>query len=146
LSSVIGSSRTRTPVAWCTAFDTAAAVPTQAVPAALPPPSDVRVRATRWEPERIDLVLDRPAPAGSALLVSENYYPGWEALVDGRAVPTGRAQYTLIGVVLPPGARSVQLSFRSAVFERGKMITLASLATATILLLAGAAAGRRRRG
>jgi len=104
------------------------------------------VRVTRYEPEHISLTLDRPAPAGSALIVSENYYPGWEATADGRSAPIGRAQYVLIGVALPTGARSVELRFRSPTYERGKAITLASLVAAGLLLVAGAIVSRRRRG
>jgi len=126
-------------------FDTAAAVPV-ASDAALRPPSDVVVRAARWEPGRISLTLDRPAPSGSALVVSENYYPGWTAAVDGRTAPVGRAQYVLIGVALPAGARSVELTFRSATYQRGKAITLAAVGAATLVLIAGVALDRRRRG
>lgn len=127
-------------------FDTGAAVPVQPVPQAMPPASDVNVRVTRYDPGHISLSLDRPAPAGSALIVSENYYPGWRAWVDGKRVPTGRAQYILIGVGLPTGARSIELRFRSATYERGKAITLASLAAAALLLVGGALMSRSRRG
>jgi uncharacterized membrane protein YfhO len=113
--------------------------------ASLRPPSDVTVRVTRWEPGRISLTLDRPAPAGSALLVAENYYPGWTALVDGKVAPIGRAQYVLIGVGLPAGARSVELTLQSPTYRRGKAITLIAVALAAVALLAGVAMDRRRR-
>jgi uncharacterized membrane protein YfhO len=108
--------------------------------------SDVKVSATRYEPGRISLTLDRPAPAGSTLIVSENYYPGWQATVGGSAAPIGRVQYTLIGVGLPAGARSVELSFRSPTYERGKATTLVALLIAGIMLAAGLVLSRRRRG
>jgi hypothetical protein len=128
-------------------FDTAAAVPVQpAPPAALPPPSDVKVRTTRYESGRISLSLDRAAPAGSTLIVSENYYPGWEATVDGRPAPIGRAQYVLIGVGLPAGARSIELTFRSPTYDRGKALSLASVAVAGLMLAGGLIVARRRRG
>jgi membrane protein YfhO len=127
-------------------FDTGAKVPVQPVPPAMPPASNVNVRVTRYEPGHISLALDRPAPTGSALIVSENYYPGWQATVDGRAAPAGRVQYVLTGVALPAGARSVELTFRSATYERGKAITFASLAAAGLLLVGGLLWGRRRRG
>ena len=128
-------------------FDTAAAVPVASTPpAALPPAIDAKVTATRYEPGRISLTLDRPAPAGSTLIVSENYYPGWQATVDGRAAPIGRVQYTLIGVGLPAGARSVELTFRSPTYERGKAITLVALLLAGVMLAAGLIVGRRRGG
>ena len=127
-------------------FDTATAVPVQPVPEALPPASNVAARVTQYDPGRISIALDRPAPAGSALIVSENYYPGWEATVDGRAAPVGRAQYVLIGVGLPAGARAVELRFRSKAFERGRSLTLAALAAALLLLMGGLAVSWRRRG
>jgi hypothetical protein len=128
-------------------FDTSAAVAVQATPpSVLPPMSDVKVRATRYEPGRISLALDRPAPAGSSLIVSENYYPGWEATVDGQPAPIGRAQYVLLGVGLPTGARSIELRFRSPTYERGRAITLASLFAASMMLVAGLVVVRRRRG
>jgi hypothetical protein len=127
-------------------FDTSANVPVQPVPATMPPASDVNVRVTRYEPGRISLALDRPAPPGSALIVSENYYPGWQATADGRPAQTGRVQYLLTGVALPTGARSVELTFRSDTYERGKAITFASLAATALLLVGGAVMSRRRRG
>ena len=126
-------------------FDTGAAVPVGPVPQRLPPPSDVRVRATRWQPGRISLALDRPASPGSALVVSENYYPGWVATADGRPAPIGRAQYVLIGVGLPAGARNVELVFQSAAFRRGRVLTFAAVAAALLLLAGGAARDRLRR-
>ncbi|MFN2564276.1 MAG: YfhO family protein [Gemmatimonadaceae bacterium] len=128
-------------------FDTAAPVPVQPTPpATLPPISDVKVRATRYEPGHISLALDRPAPAGSTLIVSENYYPGWAATVDGRPAPTGRVQYVLTGVGLPAGARSVELTFRSETYERGKSITFAALALSALMLAAGVLVSGRRSG
>ncbi len=59
-------------------FDTGStvkAVQLTALPEALP----VKARTTRFDPGAIDVELDQPAPAGSALIVSENYYPGWTA-------------------------------------------------------------------
>jgi hypothetical protein len=127
-------------------FDTGATVPVQPVPQAMPPASEVNVRVTLYEPGHISLTLDRPAPAGSALVVAENYYPGWQATVDGRSAPTGRVQYVLTGVGLPAGARSVELRFRSVTYERGRAITFASLAAAALLLVGGSLWDRRRGG
>ena len=91
------------------------------------------------------LSLDAPAPAGSALVVSENYYPGWQATVNGQAAKLGRADFTLIGVELPAGAQTVELSFDSAPYHTGKTVTLIALALAACWWLAGAFAERRSR-
>jgi hypothetical protein len=126
-------------------FDTAAAVPAQPVPQQLPAALDLKTHVTRYEPGHITLDLDRPAPAGAALLVSENYYPGWHATVDGKAAAIGRADYTLIGVALPAGARHVDLTFASPVYQRGKAITLAALVLGVSMTLVGLVFGARRR-
>ena len=98
---------------------------------------------TSWKPGHIALTLPHPAPAGSALVVSENYYPGWTATVDGKAAPIGRADLTLIGVPLPTGAKAVQLTFRSETYETGKRLTFAGLFLSLIWLGAGFTLDRR---
>ena len=126
-------------------LDTAAAVPTQAVPQQLPEPLDLPVRVTSRAPGRIALSLSRPAPAGSALVVSENYYPGWRATVDGREAPVARADLSLIGVGLPAGAREVTLTFTSPRVATGRAISLAVLAGSLLAVAAGVVVERRRR-
>jgi uncharacterized membrane protein YfhO len=69
--------------------------------------------------------------------VSENYYPGWRATVDGKRAPVGRANITLVGVPLPEGARKVELAFDSPTYERGKLITLLALGITLVLITAG---------
>ncbi|HEX5074133.1 MAG TPA: hypothetical protein VFW03_13035 [Gemmatimonadaceae bacterium] len=125
-------------------FDPTSAVKGRDV-STLPDPLPVKVSATRYEPGSVTLALDTPAPEGSALVVSENYYPGWKATVDGRDAVLGRADYSLIGVALPSGARSVQLSFDSAPYHTGKAITLVALALSVVWWLAGVYTERRSR-
>ncbi|WP_284351662.1 hypothetical protein [Roseisolibacter agri] len=126
-------------------FDTAAAVPTQDVPSQLPAPLDLSVRVKERAPGRIALTLDRPAPAGAALVVSENFYPGWTATADGRPAQIGRADYSLIGVALPTGAREVLLTFTSPRVETGFAISLGVLTLSLLAMGAGFAMERRRR-
>ena len=74
---------------------------------------------------RFDLATPRTAPA--YLFVSENYHPAWHAKVDGREARVLRTQYTLMGVPLPVGARSVELVFSSPGYRRGQVITMVAL-------------------
>jgi hypothetical protein len=124
-------------------FDTSAAVTAQQIQE-LPEPLSIRATVTRYDPGAIDVELDQAAPAGSALMVSENYYPGWSATVDGTPATIGRAGMTLIGVELPAGGRQVSLRFASAPFETGKTITLIALAMSLVAWAAGAVLERRR--
>jgi hypothetical protein len=125
-------------------FDTAAAV-TAVELSTMPEPSPVKATTTRFEPGAIDVQLDQPAPAGSALIVSENYYPGWTAQADGKPAAIGRADMTLIGVELPAGARQVTLRFTSPPYESGKTITLIAIVLALGWWLVGAFIGKVRR-
>ena len=111
----------------------------------LPQPSPVKANTTRFDPGAIDVELDQPATAGSALLVSENYYPGWSATVDGEPATTGRADVAIIGVELPEGARKVELRFASAPYEKGKMVTLVALFLAFGWWIVGGILGKVRR-
>jgi uncharacterized membrane protein YfhO len=104
------------------------------------------VHTVSYAPGHVVLELDRPAPQGAALVVSENYYPGWAATADGTAAPVVRTDFSLVGVPLPTGARRVELTFRSAPFERGKMLTLLAISLGVLGIAAGLAADRRRRG
>jgi len=109
----------------------------------LPPAAEGRVTVQRYEPGAVDLTLDRPATAGQALVVSENYFPGWRAIADGKDAPAARMNYNLIGIALPAGARTVQLRFDDAAFETGKLVSLVAVALAIALWLGGALLGRR---
>lgn len=105
--------------------------------AAVPTPLAMTVETTRYEPGRISLSLSAPAPAGSALVVSENFYPGWIATVDGKPVTVERTNLVLIGVPLAAGAKTVELTFTSPAFERGKAITIVAALIAVIAAVAG---------
>jgi hypothetical protein len=125
-------------------FDTSARVrvseAVQSLPSALP----ITVSVSHYEAGKVHLDFSAPAPQGSSLVVSENYYPGWQASVDGKAAPIGRADYTLIGVELPAGARSVDLTFTSPTYQRGKMITWLAIALGFVMLASGILLDRRR--
>lgn len=110
----------------------------------VPVPSGVATRVTRFAAGRIDVTLNTPAPAGAALVVSENFYPGWQARVDGADAPTARANYNLIGVALPAGARQVELRFVDPAYALGKTITLIALGLAGVAVFAGIFLDRRR--
>ena len=77
------------------------------------------------------------------LIVSENFYPGWTATIDGKAARPERANYTLIGVPLTAGARKVELEFTSAASATGKLVTIAASAVALLVLGAGITLRRR---
>jgi hypothetical protein len=110
----------------------------------LPAPAAANVRVTRYEPGVIDLTLDQPSTPGQALIVSENYFPGWQATANGQPVSVALMNYNLIGVALPPGVTSVQLRFTDAAYEKGHAVTLVAILIALGLWIAGVLLERRR--
>jgi hypothetical protein len=125
-------------------FDTSAPVTGVANVTALPEPLAIAASVKRYAPGGVAIHLASPAPRGSALIVSENYFPGWQATVSGKPAVIGRADYSLIGVQLPEGATDVDLSFTSPAYQKGKLITLIALAVALLLIGTGVVAERRK--
>jgi hypothetical protein len=125
-------------------IDTSATQIQAAAVQSLPEPSTTKVTVTAPGPGAYDITLDQPAVAGQALVVSDNYFPGWRATADGKPALVARANYNLIGVALPAGARSIQLRFEDAAYEKGKRLTLIAILAALVLLGIGVVADRRR--
>jgi len=81
------------------------------------------------------LALKSTTQASNFLVVSEMYYPEWHATIDGAEVPIHKTDYLLRGIVVPPGTHTIEFSFISPAFERGRTI---SMAANGITLLIGA--------
>lgn len=126
-------------------FDTSAAVQGESI-TSLPEPLQIEATVTRYEAGRVSIELDAPAPKGSALMVSENWYPGWLATADGKAAAVGKAAVSLMGVALPEGARRIELTFTNPAYETGKTVTFAAIALALLMLGIGALLDRRGSG
>lgn len=131
------------PYASVALIDTASTTPAMPL-VSIPEPLSITTTVSDYAPGRATITLSAPAPAGSALVVSESYYPGWEATVDGQPAKAERANLALIGVALPPGARKVELRFDSPPYHTGRTVTLAALALSVLLMAGGAFAGRGR--
>jgi hypothetical protein len=91
-----------------------------------------------FEPNRLAVRVAARRPA--LLVLSEVYYPGWQARLDGRPVPLGSGDYVLRVAPVPAGEHTLELRFRSRTFLLGLGVSLVSLG-AVILALRGA--GRR---
>ena len=125
-------------------IDSSATVPAQSL-TTLPERLATTANVTRYDAGHIAAQLTAPPPAGSVLVVSENYYPGWRATVDGKPVPVVRADYNLIGVPLPAGASAVTLDFADPAYGSGKLVTILASLIAIAVMVAGTLMERRAR-
>jgi hypothetical protein len=76
------------------------------------------------------------------LVLSDSYFPGWQARVNGRPERILRADYLLRAVLLPVGESSTVFLYRPWAFRLGLW---ASLVTLTGFIIGGAILGRPRR-
>lgn len=83
-----------------------------------------------YSPNEIRLRVDTPTEA--YLVLSEVWYPGWRASVDGVPVPVLRANYAFRAVRLAPGEHQVRLTFAPRAWLLGLGIS-----GLTLLVLAG---------
>lgn len=123
-------------------FDTSAAVNAGTV-TSLPPALPITTSTGDYSAGHFTVKLSAPAPAGSALVVSENYYPGWRVKVDGKPASVFRTDYVLMGVPLTAGATTVEFTFDNATYPKGRAVTYAALVLSLLLIAAGWAADRR---
>jgi hypothetical protein len=79
----------------------------------------------RYEPERVEIEVEPERAAW--LVLTDTFYPGWRAEVDGVSVPVLRANGLYRAVRLEPGARRVVLTYRPASWRIGVGVSLASL-------------------
>jgi hypothetical protein len=133
----------RFPVNRVAIFDDSATVlsPAAAQPFAEP---TATATVTSWQPGAMEIQVTGAEAAPSHLVVSENWYKDWTAEVDGKPGVVRRADLSLLSVDLPPGAKSVRLTFASPEYATGKLVSLVSLVLALALSLVPVAMGRRR--
>ena len=103
-----------------------------------------RVEWVVREPNR--LTLDVYTPADGLLVLSEVYYPGWQALVDGEPAVVFRAQHTLRALPLKAGEHHVEMRFRPVTFTVGAVISAVTLLLAVAWIAWGMARGEIRTG
>jgi hypothetical protein len=74
---------------------------------------------------RITYKVDTPNPA--FLIISEPYYPGWLATIDGQPAPLLRADFALRAVPVAAGQHTVDLTFRPLSFFIGAIISVVTV-------------------
>ncbi len=83
------------------------------------------VQIVNSTPERLELAVTAAAPG--FLVVTDAWYPGWQAAVDGEAAPILHADVLFRAVPIPAGAHRVVLAFRPASLRWGVDLSLAGV-------------------
>jgi hypothetical protein len=89
------------------------------------------VETTAYDPTSMEFRVNTPGRA--LLVVSEIFYPGWQAAVNGSASEILRVNGILRGVVVPGGTSIVRLDYRPASVRAGAVLGLTGV-FGTILL------------
>jgi len=105
--------------------------------AGAPAPTSVTAELTAWRPGAMSVKLSGADTRTTYLMVAENWYPDWKATVDGKSVPTYRANFALLSVALPPGAKAVTFTYDSTLYHQMMWVSWASALIALGLLVAG---------
>jgi hypothetical protein len=84
------------------------------------------VRIVSLEPERV--VIDCAAPGARLLVLSDAYYPGWKASVDGAPAAIHRVNRIFRAVAVPAGVHRVAFTYRPASFRAGALLSILSAA------------------
>jgi hypothetical protein len=98
------------------------------------------VEVVHYQPNTLEIEVD--SEAEGYLFLSDPFYPGWQAEVDGEPATILRANYAFRAVAVPAGSHRVTMAFRPGSWHAGLGI---SALTVSILLILGVWAVLRRR-
>jgi hypothetical protein len=89
------------------------------------------VRMLSFENNRI--FMEATTPEAAFLFMSEAYYPGWQAYVDGRQEKILRANYVFRAIPLGPGSHKVEVVMAPLSFKIGLAVSVLTI----VVLLSG---------
>ncbi len=107
---------------------------TRASPRSVETPKASHIAFARYDPNGVELRVE--SPASGWLVLSDVYYPGWRATVDGRPTPILRADYTFRAVSVPAGKHVVEMVFAPRTWYIGLALSVTTwlgIATAAAL-------------
>jgi hypothetical protein len=86
-----------------------------------------------YSPEEVDLRVTTSNP--SFLVLTDTFYPGWNAYVDDKPTNTYRAYGLVRAVFVSAGSHQISFKYEPDSFKIGTYISILSVATLVILLL-----------
>lgn len=98
-------------------------------PAELSKQPEVKFQARNAGSSKIQVTTEYPG----FLVISEWFYPGWEAFIDSEKAPLYPANYAFQTILVPPGNHVVELRYRPPEVAAGIAISLLALLAAVLL-------------
>jgi hypothetical protein len=105
--------------------------------------SPAQVQVERVSPN--ELLLHTHTTVDRFLVLSEMWFPGWHAEIDGRPVTIYRANYLFRGLAVPAGTHTIRMYYRPTSAIIGASITGLTLLGCTVALGSGLWHNDRRR-
>jgi hypothetical protein len=95
---------------------------------------------TSYQPDAVQ--LHTSADGDAWLVLSDTYYPGWTATIDGQSAPVLRGDVLFRVVPVPAGEHDVELRFEPTSVKVGLALSLVSLVSLAGVLLALTMSGK----
>jgi len=80
---------------------------------------------TYYRPEEV--VIKAAAPCDGWVVLSDTYFPGWKATVDGKKAEIFRANYIFRAVAVNEGSHIIKFVYEPVSYKMGEMVTVVSL-------------------
>jgi hypothetical protein len=106
------------------------------------PPTGATARLSSYGAQRV--VIDATANDPSLVVLTDSFYPGWKATVDGKPASIERVDYVLRGVRVGPGHHTIVMRYEPASWRLGWIVSLVAL-LCLLAALASVWIGARRR-
>ncbi len=95
-----------------------------------------------YEPERV--TVETSVNQDSYLVLTDAYYPGWTATIDGQSASIERADVLFRAVKVPAGSHQIEFRYEPASFAIGAVISIGAWLLAIGLALINGVRARRR--
>jgi Bacterial membrane protein YfhO len=107
-------------------------------------PNDTSAKLASYGAEKVVIDATATATKPSLVVLTDSFYPGWKATVDGKPAPIERVDYVLRGVSIGPGHHTIVMRYQPASWRIGWIVSLVAL-LALLGALASVWIGKRRR-
>jgi hypothetical protein len=95
--------------------------------------ADENVQIVEYKPERLAMTVR--ANADGFVLLSDTWFPGWVARVDGAQMPIQRADLVFRAVRISPGEHHIEMEYQPESLRNGTIVSVLALLLVGILVL-----------